>query len=419
MFKLHEMFDPVRSAMMAVLVCAMAASCWSQPSPNATSDATEATQVKDVPHLGVLVTDSPGVGVLVMHVFPFSPADYAGMRGGDFILSVDGSDIETPTDLLSSMESKKVGTKISVVAWRHGNQKTIEIPLARPIGPAGPGRPDGETDTAFLGVRLILDDSEGARIHQVLPDSPAANAQLEPGDLIIGVDEVDIRSADDLIAVIAQKKPTTKIKLKIQRGDVELAKEVTLGSAEPQVPAVPFPMPQPFPTHPRFRNPVPPGWMPEGIPQEPWREDLEQLKRAIERIERQMGSDALKERIDDERESGSESEAADSESEDISQRASSRAVLAQHRGRVETRQHREPNFDHRRGGRLSYRYPSFYGYGVPYYRNFGPQIYGPSVPYRYYYGYGGYPSYGRLPYYSQRGVGLYIGPGGNYFYYQR
>jgi predicted metalloprotease with PDZ domain len=97
-----------------------------------------------------------------------------------------------------------------------------------------------EGNGAWLGVQILdLDlkmkkdlDSEahyGAVVDDVLDDTPAAKAGLEPGDVIVKVDDKIVRRADDLTLELAQRKPDEKVTLDVIRGKETKTVTVTLG----------------------------------------------------------------------------------------------------------------------------------------------------------------------------------------------
>lgn len=81
-----------------------------------------------------------------------------------------------------------------------------------------------ESQAESLGVEAL----EGALINLVSPDSPAAKAKLELGDLIVSVDGVGIKSPSDLRIRIAGYKPGSTVELGLVRGGAFLEVEVTL-----------------------------------------------------------------------------------------------------------------------------------------------------------------------------------------------
>lgn len=78
-------------------------------------------------------------------------------------------------------------------------------------------------DAAALGL------PGGVRVDSVLEHSPALAAGLDDDDLIIGVDDVDVSSMSDLIAVLRRHRPGDEVVLRVRRGDEVLSVAVTLG----------------------------------------------------------------------------------------------------------------------------------------------------------------------------------------------
>ena len=86
--------------------------------------------------LGVSLSASSGTdaGALVTDVTSGSPADKAGLQAGDLITSVDGTNIESPTDLTAAIMTKTPGTKVTITAKRNGETKTFDVTLAERQG---------------------------------------------------------------------------------------------------------------------------------------------------------------------------------------------------------------------------------------------------------------------------------------------
>jgi S1-C subfamily serine protease len=82
---------------------------------------------------------------------------------------------------------------------------------------------------AYLGVQLASDaDVEGAKVAQVLDDSPAAKVELNPGDVIVAVNGQQVLGADDLTALVAQQTAGARVTLRVKRGDGALEIEAAL-----------------------------------------------------------------------------------------------------------------------------------------------------------------------------------------------
>jgi putative serine protease PepD len=72
---------------------------------------------------GALVATS-GRGIL-----PNSPAQKAGLRGGDIVIAFDGKAINSPEELIVSVRSKNVGDVVTLTFKRDGVEKTVSITL--------------------------------------------------------------------------------------------------------------------------------------------------------------------------------------------------------------------------------------------------------------------------------------------------
>ncbi|HET6631106.1 MAG TPA: trypsin-like peptidase domain-containing protein [Rhodanobacteraceae bacterium] len=74
---------------------------------------------------------APVEGVVVMAIYPGSPAAKAGLRVGDVLLQLDGQPIEGPSALRKREAAIKPGTQVSVAGLRAGKAFKVDIVLAR------------------------------------------------------------------------------------------------------------------------------------------------------------------------------------------------------------------------------------------------------------------------------------------------
>ena len=92
------------------------------------------------PYLGIsyyAVTDAQtaaqlGVnayGVYIVEVVKGGPADKAGLQAGDRIVSVDGSEVATQSDLGTLMQDHKAGDTIEITVARGGQMQTVNVTL--------------------------------------------------------------------------------------------------------------------------------------------------------------------------------------------------------------------------------------------------------------------------------------------------
>lgn len=97
---------------------------------------------------------------------------------------------------------------------------------------------DGQAEHAFLGVTPSDGTAElgsatrsGAQIRSVSDGSPAEAAGLQEGDLVVGVDDSTVTSAESLVGIIHSHRIGTKVSLAVVRDGEEQTIEATLGTA--------------------------------------------------------------------------------------------------------------------------------------------------------------------------------------------
>jgi serine protease Do len=159
------------------------------------------------------IADSLGLarpaGVLVAEVYPGSAADRAGLRPGDVILSVDGTEISDPQALGYRLSLHALGERAILTVRRRGETVTLRLPVEpAPETPADVTRLErgSALDGAVIAnlspafnERLGLDPFErGVAVIEVRPGSPAQLWRLRPGDVIESVNGQRVASAAEL-----------------------------------------------------------------------------------------------------------------------------------------------------------------------------------------------------------------------------
>jgi thiol-disulfide isomerase/thioredoxin len=87
--------------------------------------------------LGVELAAVPAgeAGVLVRDVVPGAPAEHAGIKAGDRILTVEGEPVTRPQDVVGNVSRHRAGERLAVGLERAGARRLIAVPLgARPTG---------------------------------------------------------------------------------------------------------------------------------------------------------------------------------------------------------------------------------------------------------------------------------------------
>ncbi len=152
------------------------------------------------------------VGAVVSQVESDSPGAKAGLKVGDVIAQIDGKEVSDAGDLQVVVGQKNPGTTIHLQVMRDG--KTVDVPVTleamgsrdksgKESADAGAGKPRWGVGLSDITpeVREQLQapgDLHGAVIQQVQPGSPADNAGLQSGDVIVEVDRKPVQNAADV-----------------------------------------------------------------------------------------------------------------------------------------------------------------------------------------------------------------------------
>jgi serine protease Do len=155
----------------------------------------------------------PSEGALVTGIVPGSPAAQANLREGDVITKLGDHNVETAGDVVDYVSSQPIGSKTRLEYLREGKSQTVEVTLREM--PSEGQQPGGEvgvelqTLTDQIGQSLgIPRGTKGAVIAEVKPGSPAADAGLEAGDVIVEVDRKPVTSAEDTVSALRAGKRT-------------------------------------------------------------------------------------------------------------------------------------------------------------------------------------------------------------------
>ena len=136
-------------------------------------------------------------GAIVADVTQGSPALSAGIKIGDTILEVNGETIEDPRDLARKVATLAPGESAAVTVYRDGKREKVSVAIGTMPGDqelaARPSNGDVPSDRTRLGLELVpSEDGRGVQVASVMPNSPAAERGLRPGDVILEVGGIQV-----------------------------------------------------------------------------------------------------------------------------------------------------------------------------------------------------------------------------------
>nr|WP_051013538.1 DegQ family serine endoprotease [Pararhodospirillum photometricum] len=175
-------------------------------------------------------------GALVAAVTPGGPAEKAGLKVGDVIVRFDGHDVPDMRALPRLVAETDIGKRADVTLWRDGKEKAVkmeiaELEKAEADGLLADNAPQRADDSGGVAVEALglsvapLDDrarsefgyeadATGVVITAVTDDSDAMKKGLEPGALIVKVNQTEVAGPDDVVrAVAAARKEGRKTAL--------------------------------------------------------------------------------------------------------------------------------------------------------------------------------------------------------------
>jgi serine protease Do len=154
-------------------------------------------------------------GAIVSAVESGSAAEHAGIKRGDVIVSFNGKAITEFNALRNRVAEAKPGASATVGIVRDGSEKTLTVKLdeaANRSARNSPGSTPETADQTALGVAVepltpetaaragVRRDLRGLLVQRVEPDGRAADAGIQPGDVIVEANRQAVANVDDLRA---------------------------------------------------------------------------------------------------------------------------------------------------------------------------------------------------------------------------
>ena len=190
-------------------------------SSTTTQAATETLTPDPTDFLGAVLaaTTAGEPGVVVLTVAPDS---LSRLKRGDVIVACNGEPVAGPDELVDCAGSPGINDQFTIRVVRGSHRFTLTEVLS---------------PSAYLGaeVKDATGGTKGAVVVSIAPDSPAAETDLQKGDVISAIDETPVHDSDSLLEAIGSYVPGDEVMVSVNRGSEQLELTATLAPrAEPR-----------------------------------------------------------------------------------------------------------------------------------------------------------------------------------------
>ena len=176
-------------------------------------------------------------GVAIAQVEPNSPAEHAGLKVGDVITGINGNAIQDVNEFRLQVAGFAPGTTIHLKVDRNGQNTDVPVTLGEfNLEAEANGRPQGNLPSggekgAMQGVTVqalnsdlrrelqLPEGTTGVVITNLSDDSPAAQAGLQQGDVIVQVNHHAVNTVADFNQTVRQGASKDSTLLLVKRGE--------------------------------------------------------------------------------------------------------------------------------------------------------------------------------------------------------
>lgn len=170
-------------------------------------------------------------GALVGQIFPDSPAREAGVQAGDVIVAFAGRPIAKASDLPGVVAETPIGTTVALQVLRDGKPVLLHARIAelnepQPVAEVAPAQESlgitVQSLTPGLAQQLGVVDTTGVAVADVAEGSPAAEAGVRSGDVIVQVNRRPVKTLADLRKALTAGQAGAPILVQLHRKDASL-----------------------------------------------------------------------------------------------------------------------------------------------------------------------------------------------------
>ncbi len=173
-------------------------------------------------------------GALVSETTKDGPAEKAGIKSGDVIVSYDGKDVNDEHDLPQMVATTPPGKKVTIGVIRDGKEIKIPVTIAQMEGEKGAGVAGGKSDlTKGLGLtvqditpeiaeQFDIENRKGVIVTQVEGGSPADDAGFQEGDIVRSVNREPVKNVQEFGKALKKLNGDKSVLFLVERGDARI-----------------------------------------------------------------------------------------------------------------------------------------------------------------------------------------------------
>jgi serine protease Do len=166
-------------------------------------------------------------GVLITDTFENNPAQVAGIKTGDVIISIDGKMIKDSRELTRVVAGLMVGTKVKVVAIRNGKRKVFDVVIGKRDGDLVSSSAQDENVIPF-GIQIAELDKDtskklgvpygqGVLVANLDPNGKASKEGFRKWDVILQINHKPVNSSSDYLKLIKAIKKGDKVSFFVKK----------------------------------------------------------------------------------------------------------------------------------------------------------------------------------------------------------
>ena len=161
-------------------------------------------------------------GALITQVLPGTPAEKAGLKRGDVLLSFNGKPVRSVRELQLLVASSALNETVPVEVLREGLRLTVEVTIvARDERSVAELKDPADQNMPWLGVTFIQ-DGDGVSVSEVKAGSLGAKAGVQVGDQVLAVNRQPIKTFSDLQTARQRAQGDDRVLLLLKRGEANL-----------------------------------------------------------------------------------------------------------------------------------------------------------------------------------------------------